>query len=236
MIFHTTLTVAQRQIFDQLVAAFRTTYTTNVEVLKVKLKAARQQPNQTIAAFLCDVRTFAGRVYRRQPLIEEKWFSPVSSKDFTMHNSYGQMTTSENYFQPTPVLPRPSQSNCMLSWKVKITENRTTTVDITSIKTIEATIVAISKTTDITTIAMHQTNNKTETTRTNQHLDIVTEQIISPRTVKPVLTAQDWDIRLANVEHHGKIKTIGNKIRMSTKTRIITNKIATQIPLSNKIL
>ena len=53
--FYTTLTAAQQQNFDPLVAAFRTTYTTNVEVLKAKLKAARQQPNQTTAAFLCDV-------------------------------------------------------------------------------------------------------------------------------------------------------------------------------------
>ena len=70
--FYTTLTVAQQQNFDQLVAAFRTTYTTNVEVLKAKLKAARQQPNQTIAAFLCDIRTLARRVYSGQPLIEEQ--------------------------------------------------------------------------------------------------------------------------------------------------------------------
>ena len=70
--FYTSLTVAQQQDFDQLVAAFRTTYTTNVEVLKAKLKAARQQPNQTIAAFLCDVRALARRVYRGQPLIEEQ--------------------------------------------------------------------------------------------------------------------------------------------------------------------
>ena len=55
-----------------MVAAFRTTYTTNVEVLKAKLKAARQQPNQTIAAFRCDVRTLVRKVYRRQPLIEEQ--------------------------------------------------------------------------------------------------------------------------------------------------------------------
>ena len=70
--FYTTLTVEQQQNFDQFVAAFRTTYTTNVEVLKAKLKAARQQPNQTIAAFVCDVRTLARRVYRGQPLIEEQ--------------------------------------------------------------------------------------------------------------------------------------------------------------------
>ena len=70
--FYTTLTLAQQRDFNHLVAAFRTTYTTNVEVLKAKLKAARQQPNQTIAAFLCDVRTLARRVYRGQPLIEEQ--------------------------------------------------------------------------------------------------------------------------------------------------------------------
>ena len=32
--FYTALTVAQQQSFDQLVVAFRTTYTTNVEVLQ----------------------------------------------------------------------------------------------------------------------------------------------------------------------------------------------------------
>ena len=70
--FYTTLTVAQQQNFGQLVAAFCTIYTTNFEVLKAKLKAARQQPNQTIAAFLCDVLKLAWRVYRGQPLIEEQ--------------------------------------------------------------------------------------------------------------------------------------------------------------------
>ena len=68
--FYTTLTVAQ-QDFDQLVAAFRTTYTTIVETLKAKLKAAKQPPNQTISAFLCDARTLARRV-RGQPVIEEQ--------------------------------------------------------------------------------------------------------------------------------------------------------------------
>ena len=60
--FYTTLTLAQQQKFDQSVAAFRTTYTTNVEVLRAEMKAARLQPNQTIAAFLCDVRTPARSV------------------------------------------------------------------------------------------------------------------------------------------------------------------------------
>ena len=40
--FYTTLTVTQQQILDQLVAAFCTAYTTNVEVLKAKWKAAQQ--------------------------------------------------------------------------------------------------------------------------------------------------------------------------------------------------
>ena len=59
-------------MIDQLVSAFGTTYTTNVEVLKAKLKAARQKSKRTIAAFLCDVRTLARRVYRGQPLIGEQ--------------------------------------------------------------------------------------------------------------------------------------------------------------------
>ena len=67
-----TLTVAEQQNFDQLVEAFRNKYTTHVEVLEAKLKATRQQPNQTIAAFFCDVGTLARRIYGGQPLIEEQ--------------------------------------------------------------------------------------------------------------------------------------------------------------------
>ena len=83
---------------------------------------------------------------------------------------------------------------------------------------------------------MHQISNRTETTQTNNQVDIVTERITSPEIVKPVLIAEDWDIFLANVEHHDKIRTIGNKIRMLTKIRENLTKIATQIPLSNKTL
>ena len=43
---------------------FRQNYTTNVEILKARLKAARQQPGQDIATFLCDIRTLARRAYR----------------------------------------------------------------------------------------------------------------------------------------------------------------------------
>ena len=53
-------------------AAFRTTYITNVEVLKTKLKAAKQPPNQIFSAFLFYVGTIAKRVYRWQPTIEEQ--------------------------------------------------------------------------------------------------------------------------------------------------------------------
>ena len=72
--------------------------------------------------------------------------------------------------------------------------------------------MAISKTTDTTTIALRQSDNKTETTQINNHADIVTEQITNPGIVQPVLIAEDWDICLANAEHHDKINTIGNKI------------------------
>ena len=43
-----------------------------LKFLKQILKAARRQPNQTIAAFLCDVRTLASRVYRGKHLIDEQ--------------------------------------------------------------------------------------------------------------------------------------------------------------------
>ena len=71
--------------------------------------------------------------------------------------------------------------------------------------------MAISKTTDITLFAKHETGNKTQTTQTNKHVDIVTEQITSPGIVKLVLIAEEWHMCLANVEHYDKIRTIGNK-------------------------
>ena len=70
--FYTTLSIAQQTDFTQLVDAFRQNYTTNVDILKARLKAARQQPNQDISAFLCDIRTLARRAYRTFPhLIEQ---------------------------------------------------------------------------------------------------------------------------------------------------------------------
>ena len=120
--------------------------------------------------------------------------------------------------------------------KIKFTAIQTKTIDTKTIKTIDTKILAISKTTDIIIIAAHHTNNKTETTQTNNHVDFVTEQIISPGIVKPVLIAEDWDRCLANVEHHDKVKTIGKKFRNLTGTHKITVEIATQSPLSNKIL
>ena len=52
--------------------AFRQNYTTNVDILKARLKAAQQQTNQDIASFLCDVQTLARRAYRAFPhLIEQ---------------------------------------------------------------------------------------------------------------------------------------------------------------------
>ena len=70
--FFTTLSVAQQTDLTLLVDAFRQNYTTNVDILKARLKAARQQPNQDIASFLCGVRTLARRAYRAFPhLIEQ---------------------------------------------------------------------------------------------------------------------------------------------------------------------
>ena len=123
-----------------------------------------------------------------------------------------------------------------LQTKSKTTEIRTTTIDTKTIRTIDSIAVAINKTTDIITIAIHQTSNKTETTQINNHAGIVTEQITNPGIVKLVLIAEDWDICLVNVEDHDRYKTIVNKVRMLTKTREISIKTATQILRSNKIL
>ena len=70
--FYTTLSAAQQTDFNLLVDAFRQNYTTNVDILKARLKAARQQPNQDISAFLCDIRTLARRAYRAFPHLVEQ--------------------------------------------------------------------------------------------------------------------------------------------------------------------
>ena len=64
--------MAQQTDFTLLVDAFGQNYTTNVDILKARLKAARQQPNKDISSFLCDVQTLARRAYRAFPhLIEQ---------------------------------------------------------------------------------------------------------------------------------------------------------------------
>ena len=263
--FYTTLTVAQQRNFDQLVAAFRTTYTINVEVLKAKLKAARQQPTETIAAFLCDVRTLTRRVYRGQPLTEElmvltsfiegihdaplRWelrkskpANPDAALDLVVElHAFMEMDPSlrcgsqatVNMVSTTPpqplmatastsqedmmgtliqtnrqeihkALPQTNQNSsnsCSSSTDGRSVSfnspgpnrrsestnqnqnqnyrNSNNKVDTITIQTLDTIIVAISKITDITTIATHQTSNKTETTQTNNHVDIVPEQIIN---------------------------------------------------------
>ena len=62
--FYSTLSEDHQNDFDILVEAFRQNYTTNVEILKARLKAARQPPGQDIATFVCDLRTLARRAYR----------------------------------------------------------------------------------------------------------------------------------------------------------------------------
>ena len=70
--FHSTLSEDHQNDFDFLVEAFRQNYTTNVEILKARLNAARQQPGQDIATFLCDIRTLARRAYRDHPHLLEQ--------------------------------------------------------------------------------------------------------------------------------------------------------------------
>ena len=70
--FYSTLSEVHQNDFDFLVEAFRQNYTTNAEILKARLKAARQQPGQDIATFLCDIRTLARHAYRDHPHLLEQ--------------------------------------------------------------------------------------------------------------------------------------------------------------------
>ena len=69
--FISTLSEDHQNDFNLLVDAFRQNYT-NVEILKARLKAARQQPGQDIATFLCDIRTLPRRAYRDHPHLLEQ--------------------------------------------------------------------------------------------------------------------------------------------------------------------
>ena len=62
--FYSTLSEDHRNELNLLVGASGQNYTTNVEISKTRLNAARQQPGQDIATFLCDIRTLARRAYR----------------------------------------------------------------------------------------------------------------------------------------------------------------------------
>ena len=64
--------MAQQTDFTLLDDTFRQNYTTNVDILKARLKAARQQPKQDIASFFCDVQTLGRRAYRAFPFFIER--------------------------------------------------------------------------------------------------------------------------------------------------------------------
>ena len=70
--FYSTLSEDHQNDFDFLVEAFCQNYTTNVEIIKARLKAARQQPGQDIATFLCDIHTLARRACRDHPHLLEQ--------------------------------------------------------------------------------------------------------------------------------------------------------------------
>ena len=70
--FYSTLSEDHQNDFDLLSEAFRQNYTTNIEILKARLKAAKQKPGQDIATVLCDIRTLARRAYRDHPHLLEQ--------------------------------------------------------------------------------------------------------------------------------------------------------------------
>ena len=67
--FYTALPTAQQIDFNLSADALRQNYTTNVDILKARLK---EQPNQDVSAFLCDIGTLARRAYRAFPHLVEQ--------------------------------------------------------------------------------------------------------------------------------------------------------------------
>ena len=147
----------------------------------------------------------------------------------TSQNSSNSRSSSTDGHFVRFISPRPNRQSASKNHN-QIPEIQTKTLDTVTIKTKDTTEVAISKTAEITILAERQTSNKTETTHTSNHVDIITEQIISQGIVKPVLTAEDRDICLVKVEQHDRIKTIENKVQLLTITRETTVRTTTKFP------
>ena len=63
-----TLSRDQQAEFDLFIEAFRHNYTTNPDILKARLKAAKQQPTQDIAAFLSTFEHWLGVTTANTPI------------------------------------------------------------------------------------------------------------------------------------------------------------------------
>ena len=185
-----------------------------------KVSATPQQPLTAKAS--SSQEDMMGTLIQTNPYEIQKVLPRTSRKS----SSSGSSSTDGHSI----VLTGPDQIHkVQIQTKFKTTAIQTTTIDTITMKTIDTPTVQISKTADITTTSIHQTINKTETTQTKNYVDIVIERITNPGMVKPVLIAEDLDICLANVEHHDKIRSIGNKIPILTKTGEVITKTATQI-------
>ena len=64
--------------------AFRQNYTRNAEILKARLKAARQQPGHDLVT-ICEIRTLGRRTYRDYPHLLEQFV--VTSFIEGLHNA-----------------------------------------------------------------------------------------------------------------------------------------------------
>ena len=94
--FYTTLSTPQQTDFSLVVDAFRQNYTTDVDILKSRWKAARQQPNQDSSAFLCDIRTLARRTSRTFPQLVEQIVLTSFMEGLTDSTFRWELQTSNN--------------------------------------------------------------------------------------------------------------------------------------------
>ena len=98
--FYTILSPEQQTDYDLLVDAFRQHYTTNVDILKARLKTAQQQPEQEIANFVCDLLTLARRAYRASPrftdqIVRTSFIDRLKNSNFSWELRKGKPRTVE---------------------------------------------------------------------------------------------------------------------------------------------
>ena len=100
-------------VFNYLVLTMITKCTTKVKILKTRLKAARQQPGQNFAFFLCDIRTLACRACHNYPHLLERIVTTIFMKGLK-NSTFGGTWETCNLRTLTTLWQK--HSSCRRTW------------------------------------------------------------------------------------------------------------------------